>query len=101
MEGVPEAEGNAERPFEVWVDAQLPPFLAAWLREDHDLVASHLEDLGLLTASDSDIFTAATSSERRVVIVTKDSDFSPVGPATCCMGQGYGRVTPPRGGSAP
>lgn len=68
-------EGEAAR-FEVWVDAQLPPGLALWLREEGGVAASHVEDLGLLSASDSEIFGAAAESERRVVVITKDQDFA-------------------------
>lgn len=63
-------------PFEIWVDAQLPPALAVWLHEEYDALASHVEDLGLLNATDPEIFAAAAQATRRVVIVTKDSDFA-------------------------
>lgn len=57
---------------EVWVDAQLPPLLATWLRE-WGTPARHVEDLELLTAADQDIFDAARRA--RAVVVTKDEDF--------------------------
>lgn len=57
----------------VWIDAQLPPALAAWLREEQGADAVHLVDLGLLNAAGSTIFAAAAAEQ--AVVVTKDSDF--------------------------
>ncbi|MGC9524574.1 MAG: DUF5615 family PIN-like protein [Limnospira sp.] len=57
----------------IWVDAQLPPTLASWLRETLGLDASALRDLGLRDAQDIEIFAAARAEN--VVIITKDSDF--------------------------
>jgi predicted nuclease of predicted toxin-antitoxin system len=57
----------------VWVDAQLPPALAKWLRELGESRAAHVQDLGLLTAEDSEIFERARQAG--AVVVTKDSDF--------------------------
>lgn len=69
-------DGEAATPFVTWIDAQLPPVLASWLREEHEASAAHVEDLGLLRASDSEIFSAAAASDVPVVVVTKDSDFA-------------------------
>jgi predicted nuclease of predicted toxin-antitoxin system len=55
------------------VDAQLPPALAAALR-DAGCDAVHVCDLGLLTATDRQIWDEAMS--RSAVLVTKDRDFS-------------------------
>lgn len=55
------------------VDAQLPPVLAAWLREaGHE--AHHVEDFNLREADDSNIWTRALQTG--AVIVTKDEDFA-------------------------
>lgn len=55
------------------VDAQLPPTLASWLREaGYD--AEHVEDVGLLHASDGAIWAHALRNDS--VIVTKDEDFA-------------------------
>lgn len=54
------------------VDAQLPPRLAEWLAEQgHD--AAHVVDLGLLSATDRQIWAAAAANGQ--VLVTKDRDF--------------------------
>jgi predicted nuclease of predicted toxin-antitoxin system len=54
------------------IDAQLPPSLATALR-DAGCDAIHIGDLGLLTATDRQIWGEATS--RSAVLVTKDRDF--------------------------
>jgi len=55
------------------VDAQLPPALARWLADQGQL-AEHVVDLGLGTASDSQIWAHALAIG--AVIVTKDDDFA-------------------------
>lgn len=59
----------------IWIDAQLPPALARWLKAEHDVEAVHIEELGLLRAKDPEIFQAGRDWEREVVILTKDEDF--------------------------
>ena len=55
------------------IDAQLPPALARWLREQGD-EAQHVEDVGLRDADDSPIWDYALKT--CAVIVTKDEDFA-------------------------
>ena len=55
------------------VDAQLPPALARWLT-DQGAQAEHVAELGLLFASDLEIWRAA--EERGAVIISKDEDFA-------------------------
>ena len=59
-------------PREVWIDAQLPPTLARWLAR-REITATHVQDLGLLKASDLTIFSQARDAD--VIIDTKDIDF--------------------------
>lgn len=56
-----------------WVDAQLPPLLAAWLAAQFDVEAFSLRALGLRDAADAAIFLAA--QQQGIVIISKDSDF--------------------------
>ena len=56
-----------------WVDAQLTPLLARWLREEFGVDAYTVRELGLQRADDRVIFDAARKA--KAVIVTKDSDF--------------------------
>jgi predicted nuclease of predicted toxin-antitoxin system len=54
------------------IDANLSPRVAAELRQN-DVDATHVVDLGLATASDSEIFDRAVQDH--YVVVTSDSDF--------------------------
>ncbi len=56
-----------------WVDAQLPPMLAACLSRQYSIDAISLRDLGLRDAADIEIFQAA--QREQVVMISKDSDF--------------------------
>ena len=56
-----------------WVDAQLPPLLAAWLSEQFHVEAIAVRTLGLRDAADAAIFQAA--QQQGIVIISKDSDF--------------------------
>jgi predicted nuclease of predicted toxin-antitoxin system len=57
----------------IWVDAQLPPTLAAWIVETFGVTAISLKELGLRDAKDIEIFEAAR--QPNIIIMTKDSDF--------------------------
>ena len=57
----------------VWVDAQLSPVLASWIKETFSVDAAALRGLGFRDATDRQIFFAARQSS--AVVMTKDSDF--------------------------
>lgn len=57
----------------IWLDAQLSPQIAGWIREQFGVDAIAVRDLGLRDATDREIFDAARQSD--VVVMTKDSDF--------------------------
>lgn len=57
----------------LWLDAQISPSLAVWLRMRFDLDAVAVRDVGLRDAEDTEIFAAA--AQPGVVVMTKDSDF--------------------------
>lgn len=56
-----------------WIDAQLPPSIAAWIGGHFPVTALAVRDLGLRDASDEAIFKAARDAG--VCVVTKDADF--------------------------
>jgi predicted nuclease of predicted toxin-antitoxin system len=56
-----------------WLDAQLSPALAVWLRMRFDLDALAVRELGLRDAEDGEIYAAARDAG--AVVITKDSDF--------------------------
>jgi predicted nuclease of predicted toxin-antitoxin system len=57
----------------IWVDAQLSPALAPWLKAQFGIDAFSVRYLNLVNAKDPQIFSAAR--EANVVVLTKDSDF--------------------------
>ena len=57
----------------VWVDAQLSPAMARYLKDELGTDASALRDIGLRDAEDGEIFQAARTAS--AVVMTKDSDF--------------------------
>ena len=57
----------------IWVDAQLPPQLAAWLRSEMSHDAKAVRELGLREADDRVIFDAARTAD--VIVINKDVDF--------------------------
>lgn len=58
----------------LWIDAQLSPALAPWIRETFGFEAHSARDLGLRDAKDVEIFLAAR--EAQAIVLTKDSDFA-------------------------
>ena len=57
----------------IWVDAQLSPALAPWLKHQFGVDAFSVRHLQMVRATDPQIFHAAR--EANVVVLTKDSDF--------------------------
>ena len=55
------------------IDAQLPPQLAVWMREQFGLEAYSAKYLGLHDAEDGQIFAEARQME--AIVMTKDEDF--------------------------
>lgn len=58
---------------EIWIDAQLPPTLANFIRQSFNISSKSLKEIGLRDADDRVIFNAAR--EKNAIILTKDSDF--------------------------
>ena len=67
------ARSSRDRRIRLWIDAQLSPGLARWMREMFDIDAQAVRDLGLRNAKDPVIFKAAR--EARVIVMSKDEDF--------------------------
>lgn len=57
----------------LWLDAQLPPQLAAWLRNVQDIDAKAVREIGLRDAGDRETFDAARANN--VILLGKDADF--------------------------
>jgi predicted nuclease of predicted toxin-antitoxin system len=57
----------------IWLDAQLSPALAPWIKSKFCVETKALRDIGLRDATDGEIFTAARLAG--AIVMTKDSDF--------------------------
>lgn len=58
----------------LWLDNQLPPAIASWMRAVLDVECLPVRDYNLQRASDIEIFMAARATG--AVVVTKDADFA-------------------------
>ena len=67
------ARSSRGRSVIIWIDAQLSPALARWIRETFRIEAHAVRDLELRDAKDPVIFKAAR--EAGVVVMSKDEDF--------------------------
>jgi predicted nuclease of predicted toxin-antitoxin system len=57
----------------IWVDAQISPQISEWIKKEFNLDCSHVRELDLLNAKDSEIFKRA--STECDVVMSKDADF--------------------------
>ena len=57
----------------IWIDAQISPYLADWIKSKFNMDAIAIRDLGLQEAKDKETFYAARSAN--VIVITKDIDF--------------------------
>lgn len=57
----------------IWLDAQLSPHLAPWIKANFAIDCKHVIDIELREANDYEIFFAAKAVN--VIILTKDADF--------------------------
>jgi len=60
---------------EFWIDVNLPPAMAAWLRNDFGVSAKSFKELNFDTEKDISVFTIAAKKLNTIVITTKDVDF--------------------------
>ena len=60
----------------IWLDNQLPPALAPWVRAALGLGCTPIRSLNLQRASDLEIFHAARAAG--ATVLTKDADFATV-----------------------
>ncbi len=57
----------------IWIDAQMPPGIAAWITDNFPIACMPVRDIGLRDAEDRDIFLQARNQS--AIVMTKDSDF--------------------------
>jgi predicted nuclease of predicted toxin-antitoxin system len=57
----------------IWIDAQLSPVISKWIQKEFSIDCSHVMDIGLLNASDEEIFFRAR--KENIIVMSKDIDF--------------------------
>ena len=57
----------------IWIDAQMPPAIAAWITANFPVTCLAVRDVGLRDAEDREIFLEAR--KQSAIVMTKDSDF--------------------------
>lgn len=60
---------------EFWIDINLTPQLAVWLREDFNVSAKSFYELNFQTTEDKKVFEIAAGRLNTIIITTKDIDF--------------------------
>ena len=60
---------------EFWIDLNLPPHMAMWLREDFDVDAKSFKELNFDNVSDLEVYKIAAARTNTIIITTKDIDF--------------------------
>ena len=57
----------------IWINAQILPLIDSWIKQNYNINAIPVRDLGLLYAKDDEIYFEA--KKRNAIILTKDYDF--------------------------
>ena len=60
---------------EFWIDFNLPPEMAVWLKEGFMVSAKSFRELNFDTTPDVDVYKIAAQQSNVIVITTKDVDF--------------------------
>ena len=61
--------------FEFWIDFNLPPQMAVWLKEGFNVTAKSFKELSFDTTPDVEVYKIAAQKLNVIVITTKDVDF--------------------------
>ena len=61
---------------EFWIDLNLPPQMAIWLKEEFGVKAKSFKELQFEIVSDVEVYRMATEENNKIIITTKDIDFS-------------------------
>jgi predicted nuclease of predicted toxin-antitoxin system len=60
---------------EFWIDLNLPPKMATWLKEDFNVLAKSFAELGFGETADAVVYKTAAKNSNTIIITTKDIDF--------------------------
>lgn len=60
---------------EFWIDLNLPPQMAIWLKEEFGVKAKSFKELEFEIVQDVEVYRMAAHKENKIIITTKDIDF--------------------------
>ncbi len=60
---------------EFWIDNNLPPQMAIWLKEGFNVSAKSFFELNFQNTEDTEVFKIAANKLNTIIITTKDVDF--------------------------
>ncbi len=60
---------------EFWIDLNLPPQMAIWLKEGFNVNAKSFKELNFTLTPDVAVYKIAASKTNTIIITTKDIDF--------------------------
>ncbi len=60
---------------EFWIDLNLPPKMATWLKEEFHVLAKSFAELGFGETEDAVVYKTAAKNSNTIIITTKDIDF--------------------------
>jgi predicted nuclease of predicted toxin-antitoxin system len=61
---------------EFWIDLNLPPQMAIWLKEGFNVQAKSFKELLFSDVPDVEVYKIAAAGINKIIITTKDVDFS-------------------------
>lgn len=61
---------------EFWIDLNLPPQMAIWLKDEFGVKAKSFKELLFELVPDVEVYKIAAKSNNKIIITTKDIDFS-------------------------
>ena len=61
---------------EFWIDLNLPPQMASWLKDGFEVNAKSFKDLLFSEVADVEVYKIAAKQHNKIIITTKDIDFS-------------------------
>ncbi len=82
---------------EFWIDLNLPPQMAIWLKEDFNVHSKSFKELLFTEVPDVEVYKIAATKSNKIIITTKDVDFSNyqniVGPPPRILYLNIGNIT--------
>ncbi len=61
---------------EFWIDLNLPPQMAVWLKDEFNVNAKSFKELSFSDTPDVEVYKIAATKSNMIIITIKDIDFS-------------------------